>query len=1104
MELSPEEVKLRDVLKKKIVSEDGNRNGNNNTDRDGGRMRTRMKNERERGGLVRIYNSVKGNSKPKIGSEEVVPLRHIPMGWNGDRGGDTRLSRREAVQQDRPIRDMNRREGRGSILQQDKPAAASGLQVPRTPKHAEESPYNFEIIPQYSCADCGSKNNTNRPKCRICGAPKPIESGSQAGQNSNDLSPSSQSPSGGSDPTYQWRHVRKVTAATDATDRAMKMRREAREEEERQQKELLNKILQESRPDYVGLNRDRLQPSKSRNMSDGTKNLTDKVASRNPVENRSTTVVQPSQLSTETQNASKPWAAWTRESQDSYETRPIKPEKTLDQTKDLIKRVPSKTFPVENKSFEVVQPSQSNSETLSTSSSWAVWTPEPQDLESTQPVEPEDQIVSGTAENGELKEEHENDRISPPIKQESYTARHVSDHSRPKADQTLKEEPEHHQVSQPKIRKFLKSFGNSADPSFNTEPLYDEDETKHTRSYLRIRGREDRAKRDRIEEEDYSPESTESRAERKQRRKQEKMARKAARPPMPIILPEFISIGNLATALHVRVEEFMQKMVSLGFEETNGDYVLDAETAGLVATEFNYEPIIERGQADDLVPQPLAEDKSVLPPRPPVVTIMGHVDHGKTTLLDYLRKSSVAASEHGGITQHIGAFKVSMPSGRVITFLDTPGHAAFLSMRQRGANVTDIVILVVAADDSVKPQTIEAIRHAQAAKVPIIVAINKVDKGDSNVERVKQDLARHGVDVEDFGGETQVVCVSGKTGLGMGELEDAAIALADVLDLRAETDGQAEGWVLEATTKQQGRVATVLVRRGTIYQGNVIVAGTTWAKVRTMRNEAGVSITAAGPGTPVEIDGWREQPNAGDEVLQANDEQHAKLVVDIRLERVENTQLAADMIAINEARRIEQEKREQERRDREEEKQLAEAEGRQAVFKPPIVETPSGIKDVSFIVKADVSGSVEAVVNSISALGNEEVRANILRAAVGNPSEFDIEHAAAAKGHIISFNVPVEQSIGRMAEAAGVEILEQNIIYKLIDEVKARLTEQLAPSVTVRVLGEAEIAQIFQINTKGRLMTNVAGCRVRNGVISRSAKTRVLRDRETIYNGMCF
>lgn len=589
------------------------------------------------------------------------------------------------------------------------------------------------------------------------------------------------------------------------------------------------------------------------------------------------------------------------------------------------------------------------------------------------------------------------------------------------------------------------------------------------------------------------------RAERKEQRKKAKAIQKAIAPATPIYLPEFISVSNLASVLRVRLEDFVRKMKDLGFEETNNDHVLDAETAGLVAAEFNFEAIVEQVGNKDLLPRPPAKDRSVLPPRPPVVTIMGHVDHGKTTLLDYLRKSSVAASEHGGITQHIGAFSVPMPGGRLVTFLDTPGHEAFLSMRQRGANVTDIVILVVAADDSVKPQTIEAIRHAQAAKVPMIVAVNKIDKGDSDVERVRQDLARYGVEIEDYGGDTQVVCVSGKTGQGMEELEDATVALADILDMRSETDGQAEGWVLEATTKKAGRVATVLVRRGTLRPSDIIVAGTSWARVRSLRSEAGVMLKSAGPGTPVEIDGWREQPAAGDEVLQAPDEQSAKAAIHYRLEANERIQMATDVAAVNEARRLEQQKREELERAAELAKEnpdtdVASTEGQITLS------TPS-FHEVFFVIKADVSGSVEAVTDAVSALGNSEVRPHILRTGVGPITEFDIDHAAAAKGHVISFNTTVDGNIYRMAEANEVKILDQSIIYRLVDDVKAKLSESLPKIVTQKVLGEAEIAQVFEISTKGRATVLVAGCRVRNGVIGRNNKIRVLRGKEVVYDG---
>ncbi|KAM3081260.1 translation initiation factor IF-2 [Clarireedia jacksonii] len=603
-----------------------------------------------------------------------------------------------------------------------------------------------------------------------------------------------------------------------------------------------------------------------------------------------------------------------------------------------------------------------------------------------------------------------------------------------------------------------------------------------------------RQRKDDLDEDDEAIALALERAELKKQRKRERAAKKAAA-PTPILLPEYISVSNLAAALKVKLEDFVEKMEELGFEETDHHYILNAENAGLIAMEYNYEPIIERGESQDLRARPPPKNPAKLPPRSPVVTIMGHVDHGKTTILDYLRKSSVAATEHGGITQHIGAFSVPMASGKIVTFLDTPGHEAFLSMRQRGANVTDIVILVVAADDSVKPQTIEAINHAKAAKVPIIVAINKIDREEANVDRVKQDLARHGVEIEDYGGDTQVVCVSGKTGQGMDELEEAAVTLSEILDMRAEIDGPAEGWVIEASIKSMGKVATILVRRGTMRPGDFIVAGKTWARIRCLRNEAGVEVSEAGPGTPVEIDGWRDQPLAGDEVLQAPDEAKAKSVIEYRLEKEERDKMAQDMEAINESRKAELDKRERERVEKE-----AEEHGEEPM---PALRDPTdnGPKPVYFIVKGDVSGSVEAVTSSMQAIGTKEVEPVILRSGVGQISEFDVEHAATANGTLINFNTPIEPRVSRLAEEAGVAIFDHNIIYRLVDDVRAELSKHLPPLVTQRVLGEAEVAQIFDINIKGRKYKPIAGCKVRNGTISKTAKYRVLRRGEKIFDG---
>ncbi|KAF2096923.1 initiation factor 2 [Rhizodiscina lignyota] len=593
-----------------------------------------------------------------------------------------------------------------------------------------------------------------------------------------------------------------------------------------------------------------------------------------------------------------------------------------------------------------------------------------------------------------------------------------------------------------------------------------------------------------------------SNAGREERRRQKDMRRQERSEvqkdqPRPINIPEFISVGQLATALNVPSRNFDRKLKQLGFGELSHDHVLNSENAGLIAMEFNFEPVVESAD-DDLRAAPLPEDMSVFPQRPPVVTIMGHVDHGKTTLLDFLRKSSVAANEHGGITQHIGAFNVLLESGKSITFLDTPGHAAFLSMRQRGANVTDIVILVVAADDSVMPQTLEAIKHAKTADVPMIVAINKMDKADAAPERVKSDLARHGVEIEDIGGDTQAVYVSGKTGLGMEELEEAVVTLSEILDHRADPSSSVEGWILESSTKSNGRVATVLVRSGTLRPGDIIVAGATWARVRTLKNEAGALVEEVGPGMPAEVDGWRDQPVAGDELLQAPTEQKATEVVDLRLTKQEQLKMAEDTEAINEARRREQEKREKE--ERAAKGQATDQEATQSPEDKAEVQS-SGPEKVYLVIKGDVSGSVEAVLNTVASLGNSEVQPEILRSGVGPISQNDIDLAAVAQGYVIAFNTTAEPGVRPLAESKSVGIIEQNIIYRLADAVKSILSDKLAPTVHQKVTGEAEVLQSFSINDQKRHFIKIAGCKVKNGMISTGKKVRVLRGKDVIYNG---
>ncbi|KAK5995743.1 Translation initiation factor IF-2 [Cladobotryum mycophilum] len=590
-------------------------------------------------------------------------------------------------------------------------------------------------------------------------------------------------------------------------------------------------------------------------------------------------------------------------------------------------------------------------------------------------------------------------------------------------------------------------------------------------------------------DEDWDDETV-HRWEQKQRRKAEKdaMKRRAAeeeQPAVPIFLPEYISASNLSRALKQKVDSFLKDMEEMGFENVTSDTIFTGETAALIAMEYGFEPTVDSGSVRDLRPRPVPEDVTSLPSRPPVVTIMGHVDHGKTTLLDWLRKSSVAAQEHGGITQHIGAFIVNMSSGKSITFLDTPGHAAFLSMRQRGANVTDIVVLVVAADDSIMPQTLEALKHATSAKVPIIVAINKIDKEDAKVDQVKADLARHGVEIEDFGGDVQVVCVSGKTGQGMEDLEENIVTLSEILDVRAEYDGMAEGWILESSIKPQGKAATVLVKRGTLRPGDFIAAGKTWARIRVLRNEAGQEIDEAPPGTPVEILGWRELPSAGERVLQSPDEGKAKTAVEYRLEMAEREQSSIQLA-----------EQEQRLRDKAAAEAAAEEDPEAAT-----VPTESGVILQNFTVKADVVGSVEAVCGTILELGNNEVQPKILRSSAGPITEYDVDHAATSKSVIVNFNCPIQPHIKQRAEEAKVQILDHNVIYHVVDDVKATLSKLLPMNVTIRVTGEADVLQVFPINVKRRTFQNIAGCRVRNGSIKKSSRVRIMRRGEVIFEG---
>jgi len=452
-------------------------------------------------------------------------------------------------------------------------------------------------------------------------------------------------------------------------------------------------------------------------------------------------------------------------------------------------------------------------------------------------------------------------------------------------------------------------------------------------------------------------------------------------------------------------------------------------------------------------------------PRAPVVTVMGHVDHGKTSLLDYIRRTKVASGEAGGITQHIGAYHVETPRG-IVTFLDTPGHEAFTAMRARGAKATDIVILVVAADDGVMPQTKEAIAHAKAAGVPLVVAINKIDKQGANPERVKQELVAEGVVPEEYGGEAPFIPLSAKTGEGIDTLLENVLLQAEVLELKAPVDAPAKGLVIEARLdKGRGPVATILVQAGTLKRGDVVLAGAAYGRVRAMLDENAKAISEAGPSIPVEIQGLTEVPTAGEEVVVMTDERKAREIALFRQGKFRDVKLAKQQAAKLENMFD----------------QMAEGE----------------VKTLALIIKADVQGSQEALVTSMQKLSTDEVRVQVVHAAVGGISESDVNLAVASKAVIIGFNTRADASARKLAEASGIDIRYYNIIYDAIDEVKAAMSGMLSPEKRENVIGLVEIRQVFMVSKVGA----IAGCYVLEGLVRRGASVRLLRDNVVIWTG---
>ncbi|EIW69086.1 hypothetical protein TREMEDRAFT_12302, partial [Tremella mesenterica DSM 1558] len=575
-----------------------------------------------------------------------------------------------------------------------------------------------------------------------------------------------------------------------------------------------------------------------------------------------------------------------------------------------------------------------------------------------------------------------------------------------------------------------------------------------------------------------------------------------------VYIPSTVTVARLADIFGVKLFQLRRRMLGIGINEdqTRATWS-DAEEACNVALEFGMNPIVDDEKSFDLYPEPETESGQVQPLRPPVVTIMGHVDHGKTTLLDALRHTAVAAGEAGGITQHIGAFSVPLSSlspsaspNSTITFLDTPGHAAFTAMRARGASVTDIVVLVVAADDGVMPQTKEVINLVKNSDVGLVVAINKCDKPGVDIERVKRDLGAEGLLLEEDGGDVQSVKVSGLTKSGLDELVETISTLAELRDLRARQDGKAEGYVLESRVdKGRGNIATVLVTRGTLNVGASIVSGTTWCRVRQMLDSRGQETHSVPPGTPIAVTGWKELPLAGDEMLEApNGEDEAKRVVENRERDIEMKKLMTDLETLNIKRRGDRETLLAER----EEKQAAHKEKRAVRHVNVGHEEGEERRELRLVIKADVSGTVEAVVGSLEAIGNKEAGVKVVHTGVGDITESDIDFASASDATIIGFSVEASRSIQNLAKQSSVTIHVDQVIYRLIDLVRSRVSSLLPPKIEKRVLGEASVLQLFPITIK-RKTSMVAGCRVNNGILKKSDKVRVLRgtERKEVFEG---
>ena len=641
---------------------------------------------------------------------------------------------------------------------------------------------------------------------------------------------------------------------------------------------------------------------------------------------------------------------------------------------------------------------------------------------------------------------------------------------RKEAEERKRKEDERHQA-EAKARKVGEETARKHLPKEEAEEAPRTADARHKKSVTAPRRGEERRVRGRLTiinalDEEQRQRSLASLKRRQERQKKQITGPQAqAKIQREVVIPEVITIQELANRMAERGVDVIKYLMKDGAMHKITD-VIDSDTAQLVAEEFGH--MVRRVSEADVEEGFIgAEDHAEdLQPRAPIVTIMGHVDHGKTSLLDAIRTTNVVSQEAGGITQHIGAYQVVTPLGHKITFIDTPGHEAFTAMRQRGAQVTDIVVLVVAADDGVKPQTVEAINHAKAAGVPMIVAINKIDKQGADPQRVRTELLSHEIVVESLGGDTLEIEVSALKRTGLDRLLEAIALQAEVLELAANPDRAAEGVIVEAKLERgRGPVGTALIQRGTLHVGDLVVAGSAYGRVRALINELGEQVTSAGPSVPVEVLGFDSAPEAGDQFAVVENEARAREITDYRM--------------------------------RERRKRLAVAGARGSLEQMMTNLKAAGTKEFTLLVKGDVQGSVEAIVAALDKMGTDEVRARIVHAGVGGITESDVGLAATSGAVVLGFNVRANAQAREAAEREGVEIRYYAVIYDLVDEVKQAMSGMLAPTRRETFLGNAEILEVFTISKVGK----VAGCRVTEGKVERGAQVRLIRDNVVVHEG---